>query len=148
MSLLDKASGKLTVLGEAYVHMPVHDPTVFYRLPGRLQSESYLNMAKPNIGMTKDGDGFLEVTPEAQGWIDYNVAVDRPGQFSLKIRCKTAAGTKLDILSSDTVLATAQAQTDDWQTATTAITLPKGNQTLRVRSSAYAHLNWMEFSRP
>lgn len=147
ISLLDKDSGKLTMLGDAYVHMPVHDPQVFYRLPGRLQSESYLQMEKPNIGLTKDGEGFLEVTPEANSTLDYNVAVDKAGQFPLGVRCKTAQGTKFDVLSGDKVLATATAQTDGWQTATTSITLPKGTQTLRVRPSAFAHLNWMEFGR-
>ncbi|BCM92931.1 hypothetical protein IAD21_04815 [Abditibacteriota bacterium] len=145
ISLLDKDSGKLTMVGEAYVNMPVHDPQVYYRLPGRLQAESYLEMQKPNIGLTKDGEGFLEVMPDGDTWIDYNVAVERAGQFSVTIRCKAAVGTKFDILSGTTVLGSAQATGDEWQTLTASIVLPKGNQTIRIRPSAYAHLNWMEF---
>ncbi len=147
ISLLDKESGKLTMLGDAYVHMPVHDPNVFYRLPGRLQAESFLTMEKPNIGLTKDGDGFLDIAPEGNSTIDYNIAVERAGQFSLGFRCKTAQGTKFDVLSGDKVLASATAQTDGWQTATTSVTLPKGTQTIGVRPSAFAHLNWMEFDK-
>lgn len=147
ISLLDKESGKLTVLGETYVNMPVHDPLVYYRLPGRLQCESYVAVSKSNIQLTKDIDGFLEMQPEAGSTLDYNVAVERAGRFSLKIRCKTAEGATFDILSGDKVLATATATTGDWQTIDTSLQLPPGNQTLRVRPSAYAHLNWMEFGK-
>ena len=144
LSLLG-ASGKLTTLGETYVAMPVHDPNVFYAIPGRLQAESYLTMEKPAIGLTKDGEGFLDIAPEANSSVEYNVAVPKAGTFSLKIRCKTAQGSKIEVLSGDKVLGSATSAADDWQTLETSLVLPKGNQTLRVCASAYAHLNWMEF---
>jgi len=60
LSLLGDKPGTLTPLGEAYVNMPVHDPAVFYKLPGRLQLESYTAMEAADIVPTKDSDGFLE----------------------------------------------------------------------------------------
>ena len=147
ISLLGKNAGELTLLGKTYVDMPVHDPNVFYRLPGRLQSESHVGASKASIALTKDGDGFLEMQPEANSTLDYNVAVTKAGDFSLKIRCKAAKDSKFEILAGDTVLASAQAQTDDWQTVETSVKLPVGNQTIRVRPSAYCHLNWMEFGQ-
>ncbi len=145
ISLLEKESGKLNVLGQTYVKMPVHDASVFYQLPGRLQAESYVTMEKPNISLTKDEGGFLDIAPEGNSTLTYNVAVDKAGQFPLGIRCKTSPGTKFDVLAGDKVLATATATTDGWQTATTSVALPKGTQTLRVRPSAFTRLNWMEF---
>ncbi|MBE7159383.1 MAG: hypothetical protein INR62_13290, partial [Rhodospirillales bacterium] len=44
ISLFTKTQGELTPIGQAYVHMPVHDANVYYRLPGRLQAESYVTM--------------------------------------------------------------------------------------------------------
>ena len=146
-SLLDKESGKLTLLGETYVNMPVHDPHVFYRLPGRLQAESHVGASKAGIALTQDTDGFLEMQAEGKSTLDYNVAVEKAGDYSLKIRCKTEAGTKFEILAGDAVLATAQTATDGWQTVETSLALPAGNQTLRLRLSAYARLNWMEFAK-
>jgi hypothetical protein len=147
ISLLDKESGKLTTLGETYVNMPVHDPSVYYRLPGRLQAESYLKMDKSNIALTPDSDGFLEMQTEKGGVLDYNVAVPTAGEYSLKIRCKTQEGTKFEVLSGDAVIATATTSAAGWQTLETSAKLPAGNQTLRVRLSAYARFNWIEFNK-
>ena len=53
LSLLGK-SGELTKLGRAYVDMPVHDPLVYYRIPGKLQAESYTAAADPSIRLTSE----------------------------------------------------------------------------------------------
>ena len=147
ISLLEKESGKLSLLGQTYVNMPVHDPNVFYRLPGRLQAESHVEAPKSTLKLTQDDNGFLEMQTEGNSTLSYNVSVPRAGKFSLKIRSKTDVGTKFDVLKGDTVLATAQTTTDGWQTTETSIQLPAGNQTIRVRPSAYARLNWMEFGQ-
>jgi hypothetical protein len=147
ISLLEKESGKLTMLGQTYVNMPVHDPSVYYRLPGRLQAESHVKVEKSNIALTTDGDGFLEMQTEKGGVLNYNVAVPSAGEYSVKIRCKTSEGTKFEILSGDTVLGEATTKDADWQTVETSVKLPAGNQTLRVRLGAYARFNWIEFSK-
>ena len=147
ISLLDKESGKLSLLGETYVNMPVHDAGVYYSLPGRLQAESYVTASKNDIDLTPDVDGFLELRPDGGSTMDYNVSVAKAGTFSLGIRCKGAEGTKFDVLAGDKVLASAQISDAGWQTIQTNIELPKGLQTLRVRPSGYARFNWMEFGQ-
>ena len=144
LSLLAE-SGKLTKLGETYVKMPVHDANVYYQLPGRLQAESYVRMENADITETKDGEGFLEMRTEAKSVLDFNVAVAKPTTFSLKLRFKSNDATKIELLSGDAVVASLSTKGTDWQTAATTIQLPAGNQTLRVRTSAWTHLNWMEF---
>lgn len=144
LSLLDTEPGKLTPLGETYVHMPVHDPNVFYRLPGRLQAESYVTMENADIAATDDRDGFLEMRLQGpQSQLDYNVSVPQPGVFSVKVRF-AGSPAKIEILSGNTVLASVQSQSEGWQTAETAITMPGGVQALRVRASAPVRINWME----
>ena len=147
ISLLGKNPGELTLLGQTYVDMPVHDANVYYSLPGRLQAESYVTASKNDIALTPDVDGFLEMRPDGGSTLDYNVAVEKAGTFSLGIRCKGAQGTKFDVLAGDKILASAQITDGSWQTIATSIELPKGNQTLRVRPSGYARFNWMEFGQ-
>ena len=145
ISLLGKNSGELTLLGQTYVDMPVHDANVYYQLPGRLQAESYFAASKNEIGLTTDDNGFLEMRPDGGATLDYNVAVEKAGTYALQFRCKGAEGTKFDVLAGDKVLASAPIAATGWQTIQTSIELPKGNQTLRVRPSGYARFNWMEF---
>ena len=144
ISLLGKA-GELTMLGQTYVQMPVHDPNVYYRLPGRLQAESYLTASKANIALTTDDDGFLEMQPDGGSTLDYQVAVEKAGKFGLGIRCKTSADTRFDVMAGEVILASARASAEGWQTVQTSVELPAGTQTLRVRPSAYTRFNWMEF---
>ena len=82
ISLLGKNPGELTLLGQTYVDMPVHDANVYYRLPGRLQAESYLSASKNEIGLTMDTDGFLEMRPDAGTTLDYQISVARAGPVS------------------------------------------------------------------
>ncbi|MBA3960357.1 MAG: carbohydrate-binding protein [Chthoniobacterales bacterium] len=147
LSLLDSQSGKLTELGETYVNMPVHDPNVYYQLPGRLQSESYVEAKDSDLGLTKDSDGFLEMQMLDSGHLDYNVAVPSAGAYSLNVRFAGSGTAKIQVLAGAQVLATAQATTTGWQTATTQIQLPAGNQKLTVKSDSAVRLNWMEFSK-
>jgi hypothetical protein len=139
-------SGKLTKLGETYVNMPVHDPNVYYQLPGRLQAESYVQAKDADLALTKDTDGgFLEMEMIDSGALDYNIAVPRAGSYAVKVRFAAGDSGKVEILSGDNILATAQATSKGWQTATTQIQLPAGNQTIRVKSDSAVRLNWIEF---
>lgn len=148
LSLLEKESGKLTPLGETYVSMPVHDPKVYYRLPGRLQAESYLRLQDADIAGTGDVEGFLEMRLSgANAWLEYNVAVKEAGTLTVRVRFFGDENTKIEILAGERALATVQGQGREkgWQTVSAPIVLPAGNQTLQVRSSGSARLNWMEF---
>jgi hypothetical protein len=127
--------------------MPVHDPNVYYKLPGRLQAESYLAAKDSDIAVTKETDGFLEMQMlGTSGSLDYNVATPQAGVYSVQLRFAGTPTTKIDILSGETVLGSAQATQQGWQTVAANIQLPAGNQTIKVHSNSAVRINWMEFS--
>ena len=149
ISLFTRASGELTPIGQAYVHMPVHDANVYYRLPGRLQAESYVAMDKMEIQPTKDTDGFAFMgAEEPQGWLEYNVQVDAAGPYVLRFRVGGAAG-KLEILQGNTTAGQVQGGgPGGWQTVETSLNLTAGPQKLRVRcENSNQAINWIEFAR-
>ncbi len=147
LSLLGDKPGTLTPLGEAYVNMPVHDPSVYYRLPGRLQLESYTAMEKVDIARTKDADGFLEVMVlDEKAHLDYQVFADTAQTFTAALRLATTKGAKIELLSGDQVIAAFTAPTTGWQTLTAPAPLPAGKSTFRLRSDSAARLNWIGFS--
>jgi len=146
LSILGDKPGTLTSLGEAYVNMPAHDPAVYYKLPGRLQLESYTAMEGADIAQTKDTDGFLEMKVlDEKAWLDYQVFTDRAQTFAAQLRLSTTEGAKIELLSGDKVLATFTAPAKGWQTLTAPVALPAGKSAFRLRSNSAARLNWIEF---
>lgn len=148
LSLLGENPGSLTPLGEAYVHMPVHDPAVYYKLPGRLQLESYTAMDGADIARTKDAEGFLEMTMlDSKPWLDYQVFSEEAQVFNAQLRISTSEGATIELLSEESPLAKFTATTKGWQTLTAPIFLPAGKSSFRLRVSGPARLNWIEFSK-
>jgi len=148
ISLLGPEPGALTPLGKAYVNMPVHDPAVFYQLPGRLQLESYTAMENADIALTKDQDGFLEMTVlDAKSWLDYQVSSDGSQPFTANLRLATSAGAKITLMAGSRTLAEFTAPAKGWQTVTATVNLPPGKSSFRLRSNSASRLNWIEFSR-
>ena len=126
--------------------MPAHDPAVYYKLPGRLQLESYTAMEGADIAQTKDTDGFLEMKVlDEKAWLDYQVFTDRAQTFAAQLRLSTTEGAKIELLSGDKVLATFTAPAKGWQTLTAPVALPAGKSAFRLRSNSAARLNWIEF---
>jgi hypothetical protein len=148
-SSLLSAPGQLTALGQAYVNMPVHEQDVYYRIPGRLQAEDYVSMAGAEIWPTSDIDGFADMASNApDAWLDYNLFVDRPGMYAVRLRVTGEAGD-ISFFAGNQALGVAHlAQGSNvWQTVTTTIRLTAGAQTLRVRlPSSGQRLNWIEFA--
>ena len=64
---LEQEPGKLSPLGEAYVHMPVHDADVYYRIPGQLPAQNYTEFTDMDIMVTKRPE--MLVTSTAAGAI-------------------------------------------------------------------------------
>ena len=150
ISLLGPAPGSLTPLGKAYVNMPVHDPNIFYQLPGRLQLESYTAMENADISLTKDQDGFLEMDVlDAKSWLDYQVAADGTQPFTANLRLATSVGAKITLTTAtgNRTLAEFTANAKGWQTLTATIQLPPGKSSFRLRANSATRLNWLEFSR-
>ncbi len=152
MSLLEPESGKLTRLGELYVHMPIHDPAAFYHVPGRMEAESDIAMKGVALEPTRDTDGWLNVCEiETGDWIDYQINVGSAGTYELAVRLAGASPIRFRITQDSRDLGAinvARPQgTQQWETATTTLHLAAGRQTIRLEAqSSGAALNWLEFS--
>jgi hypothetical protein len=145
-SILSTTSGVLTAAGQAYVQMPVHDPNLYYRIPGRLQAERYVTLSKMNIAPTTDVDGLADMTATAAGGsVDYNLQVDTAGSYLLNFRVAGAVGV-IKVFNGATQLGTVTETSGAWSTISTTVSLAAGPQTLHVTLGTSAQrLNWVEF---
>jgi hypothetical protein len=141
------SSGVLTAAGQAYVQMPVHDTNIYYRIPGRLQSERYVTMTNMNIAPTTDTNGLADMILAAAGAsMDYNIQVDSAGSYSLNFRVAGATG-QINVYEGGTLLGAVNVTQTGWSTVSTTIALSAGTQTLHVvlLAAKAQRLNWMEF---
>lgn len=149
ISLLEPQSGKLTPMGEAYVSLPAHDDTVYYRIPGRLQAEDYVTADGAEIRPTTDTNGEYQMASNSPGaTLDYNIQAIAPGFYTLSFRVAGSAG-KFNVLRGGQVIGSAETpEGNEWHTVQTSIPLSAGLQKLQVRySTSGLCLNWIEFAR-
>ena len=138
MALLEKQSGVLTELGQMYINMPVHDPAIYYAVPGRVEAESYTKMQGVRPEPTQDTNGFLNLTEIASGdWVEYQIEVAAGGTFTLTLRVASdsAGGTinvLLDNTSQGTVSFDVTGGVQSWQDVSTSLEMPAGKHTLRL----------------
>lgn len=153
MSLLDRQSGKLTRLGELYVHMPVHDEAVFYPAPGRIEAEADVRMNGVSLEPTKDADGWFQVSKiEAGDWMEYQLNVAAAGTYKLSARVAGGAPIALRVTKDgaelDRLAVEKPKGANQWETAATTVRLAAGKQTIRVECATGGFaLNWLEFAR-
>ena len=145
-SLLSTNSGVLTAAGQAYVQMPVHDPSLYYRIPGRLQAERYVTMTNMNIAPTTDTNGLADmIASAANGNVDYNIQVDIAGNYPVSFRVAGATGS-VKIYNGGTLLGTANVAQVGWSTVSMTISLAAGMNTIHVILAASSQqLNWLDF---
>ena len=141
---------ELSALGKAYVALPVHDNDVYYRIPGRLQAESYVEMANSEIEPTNDKDGNFDMYSTGPAILDYNIQVDEAGSYTLKFRVSDS-GKGIEILKDGKTLGTTArtqyVRTDmGWQVVEATVQLAAGPQTIRIHTGGQT-LNWIEFSK-
>lgn len=139
-------SGVLTAAGQAYVQMPVHDPNIYYRIPGRLQAERYVALNQMDIAPTTDTSGLADMVSTAvASSVDYNLQVDAAGNYPLNFRVAGVIG-QIRVYTNAVLAGIAYATQTNWSTVSTTVSLGAGTQTLRVVFLASAQrLNWMEF---
>jgi endoglucanase Acf2 len=123
-------------------------------IPGKIESESYSTMSGIQTEATADTDGGQNIGYiDAGDYLDYNVSVTTAGTYNVSFRVagwNTAA--QLQVKSGATVLATVNVPNTGggqvWATTTpVSLTLPTGNQTLRVAFvTGGFNLNYMTFS--
>lgn len=148
IGLLQTKPGELTPLGRAYVDMPVHDADVYYRIPGRLQAERYVEAGGWEARLTDDADGFLHLRAgEAGGAFACNIAPAKAGEYKVQVRAGGGAGSLVIEVDGKRVGDVAIAN-GGWQTVDTTLRLRAGPQRLALKSSAKGQMvNWIEFSR-
>ena len=126
-------------------------------IPGRIEAESYTNSIGVRTESTSDAGGGLDVGWIYPGnWMSYNVTVTTPGTFTVNFRIATpnsGAAFQLrdangNVLANMNLASTGGWQ--NWQTVSATVTLPAGNQTLKIVSTGTDlwNINWFEFDLP
>jgi hypothetical protein len=134
ISLLERQPGKLSILGEAYVALPPHDADLFYRLPGKLPAECFVDAQGMEIKAAKEpGDVLVLAVTSGAAFVDYNIQVDTAAEYTLRFRL---AGTgKIDVLGGTTVMGTVESKDPKWNVVETKIKFPAGTGKIRLRAT-------------
>lgn len=131
-------------------------PSSYQALPGRIEAESYTAMYGIQTESTSDTGGGLNVSwIDDNDWLDYDVHVSSAGTYIMRFRTAETYGNGIIEIrnASGAVLGTVSVpQTGGWQswtTISTPVTLPAGDQTLRlfVKSGAW-NFNWFDVVSP
>lgn len=148
ISLLKPKAGELSKLGEAYVAMPVHDADVFYRIPGKLQAESYTAMDAMDARGTDEAEGFLQLNSVSNtAWAEYQVQVDKRAIFHAEFRVTGKKNDQATISENGRDLATITLAEGGWQSIGAAFDLAKGPHRLRLTAGAKGvAVNWIGFT--
>jgi predicted esterase len=121
----------------------------------RIEAENYTAMNGIQRESTTDIGGGQNLGYIDNGdWMDYSVNLAQSGTYAMTFRVASQmTGGQLQVRnSSGTVLATVNLlNTGGWQTwalVQATLTLPQGQQTLRIQSSSSAswNINWMELT--
>jgi Carbohydrate binding module (family 6)/Secretion system C-terminal sorting domain len=124
-------------------------------VPGQISAASYSSMNSVATQTTSDAGGGLNVGWMVLGsWMDYAVNVATAGTYTVNFRLATIenGGVFQVRNASGTVLTTVQVPNTggwgSWTTVSAKVSLPSGNQTLQLYSSAGAtwNINWMQFA--
>ncbi|MDB5054635.1 MAG: spore protein [Bacilli bacterium] len=153
---LEDASFWQAVLSATPTPTPTATPTptpTGAAIPGKIEAESYSAMFGVVNETTIDTGGGVDVGYIDPGdWMDYKVNAQTAGSYTVGFRVaspvtggqfqlKNSSGT---VLGSLTIPNTGGYQI--WQTANLNVTLPAGNQTLRVYLvTGEPNLNWLNF---
>ncbi len=121
----------------------------------KVEAESYTAMQGIQTENTMDEGGGLNVGwQDSNDWMDYSVNIATAGNYTVKFRVAsyfTGAQFQLrnsagNVLTTVTVPNTGNFQT--WTTVTASVSLPAGQQTLRIHTNNANggwNFNWMEF---
>lgn len=146
--------GELTELGQLYLNFyPLHDTTVYYQIPGRIEAESYNAMSGIQLEATADFDGLANVGYFDGGdWLQYHVEVPDSGEYYLYIRVASNATTSLEVLEEDLSLANFSIPSSggwqNWRTLEQPIVLTKGKHRLKFYTpTGSLNVNWIHFNK-
>ncbi len=153
LELFSSQSGQLTDLGKLYVGFnPIHDPTIYFNIPARLEAENYSTMFGTSLEATKDVSGSINVGwIDAGDWLEYNIEVPATADYNVFFRISANSSTSLELRENNTTIQTLQIPTSggwqNWKTLKTNINLTAGKHKLRVYTNrGMFNLNWIEIS--
>ncbi len=144
------ANGKLTVLGEAYKQMPVHDVNHVVEIPAVIQAEAYNTMSGIQLERTSDVSGFANVGwIDAGDWLEYKISVPATDTYTLKFRIAANQNATLNFRVDGAIeLSQALPNTGGWQNWSTfenKIDLTAGEHAVRLQAATGGfNINWFE----
>ena len=148
------ASGMLTELGKMYMDIPVYDPEMRFKIPGRIEVEEYYLTSGFFAEPTSDTDGFLNLGyTDANDWAEYKITVEKSGTYNLSARVAgTSQGIIQFLVDNKTAITLNTPYTGGWQTWKTVskdIELTEGEHVLKMQAkTAGFNINWIEISNP
>lgn len=126
-------------------------PVVYVPVPAVIQAEDFYAMEGVQTEASEDTGGGEDVGYiDTNDWMDYNITVTTAGQYDIDLRVASNEATgNIQLLSNGTSLGTVAVPNtggwQSWQTVTTTVTLPAGDQTFRVFAAAAPfNFNWFE----
>ena len=151
--IFESEPGKLTELGELYVsYNALHDTSIYYPVPARIEAESYSTMSGIALEGTSDFDGIANAGWIDPGdWLQYNIDVADTNSYYLYLRIAATASTSLDVIvdeaSAGTVNITLTGGWQNWKTFRIQIPLNKGKAKLKLyANSGNFNINWLRIS--
>src|SRR5260221_3098825 len=145
--------GDTTLAGTSPVTTPPQPLSGYTPIPATIQAESYAGMSGVATAATNEAGGGLNVGWINYGsWMDYHVFAATAGVYTMNFRVSTPyAGATLQVKDgSGKVLSGANITNTgsfgNWTTVSALVTLPAGNQTLRVYNDSWTHwnINWIQ----
>lgn len=143
------ANGQLTVLGDVYKQMPVHDTSQVIEIPGTIQAENYNTMSGILLEKTADVSGFADVGYIAAGdWLEYKINVSATADYDIRFRVASTKACSLNLLV-DGVNSLSQSFPNsngwqNWKTYINKISLTSGIHTLRLKAVTDGfNINWI-----
>jgi hypothetical protein len=146
------ADGMLTELGQMYMDIPVYDPNMKFKIPGRIEMEEYYLMSGLFSEPTSDVDGFLNIGwTDVNDWAEYKISVEKSGTYNLNARVAgTGQGAMQFLIDGQVktlVKTTSTGSWQSWKNVSEKIELEAGEHILKMLvKSAGFNINWIDIS--
>ncbi len=146
------ANGMLTELGQLYMDIPVYNPDMKFKIPGRIETEEYFLMSGLFSEPTSDVDGFLNIGwTDVNDWAEYKISVEKSGTYSLNLRVSGTGQGAIQFLVDNEIKTLVRTTNtggwQNWKNVSGTIELPEGDHILKmlVKASGF-NINWIEIS--
>lgn len=163
MQLLTKTYPyELSDLGKVYVNMSTLDKSVYYPVNQRIEAEHYSSLdmeeavkngrfkSSVHLKPTSDIDGNLDVCDfYINQWVEYQINIPKEKKYTLNVRYASQFDAVCELSLNGTSLTSVSfpntGSDTAWNNKLSAITLPKGKNTLRLKiTEGGLVLNWLE----